>query len=233
MTKTLCNTCPHTSFCLPNRLEVIEQAQLNKIITKHKTLKRGEQLFEQGHRFQHFYGTNAGALKQCQTTADGREQIFGFYFPGELIGFDAIDSGHYSYNAIALCDTVACEIPFTKLMALAENSANLAHQLITLMSRRINTTECIPANSSATERIAAFLLNLQHRINSSEPNNISIHLPMSRQEIGNYLGLAVETVSRVITHLQKSGLITARHKTIELLDLDQLKAIVGSETQLA
>ncbi len=222
----ICLNCSVAQLCLPMGLGRADLVKLDKVVKQRRTVKRGEYLFRRGEKFQNFYAIRQGSFKSYILTEDGREQIHGFYLLGELIGFDAVDTGHYICSAQALeCSTI-CEIPFEKLLAVASQIATLQRQIISLMSQRLKSGVSIPSNSNANERLAAFLLNITARLDRRDPAlREHYYLPMSRQEIGNFLGLAVETVSRVFTQFQKDQILSADGKRIRIDDYRRLQVM--------
>lgn len=218
-----CLNCSVAQLCLPMGLNHTDSDKLNNVVKRRRTVKRGEYLFRRGDKFQNFYAISKGSFKNCTLTEDGREQIHGFYLSGELIGFDAVDTGYYICSAQALENSTVCEIPFEKLLFVASEVAGLQRQIINLMSQRLKNDASIPSNGDANERLAAFLLNITARLNRREPTLRDYYLPMSRQEIGNFLGFAVETVSRLFTQFQNDRILTVNGKRIWIEDYRQLQ----------
>lgn len=206
--------------------------QLDAIVKRNRPLHRGDHLFRQGDTFQYIYVVKTGTVKTFDPGEDGSEQVLGFHLPGELIGLDAIETGKHHCSAKILETTAVCEIPFNKLEALSSVLPSLQHQMYRLLSREIGHDEdmlTLLGKRNAEERLASFLLSLSSRFQRRGFSPSDFYLSMSRHEIGNYLGLAVETVSRLFTRFQDEGLLIVERKHIQLLDIERLKQILTNE----
>jgi CRP/FNR family transcriptional regulator len=229
--RVACLECSLNEICLPVGLESAELDQLDAIIERKRPLSRGEHLFHTEEPFQAIYAVRAGSLKTYASSEDGQEQVMGFHLPGELIGLDAIARNHYPLSARALETTSVCEIPFSNLEDLSRQLPGLQHELLRVMSREIHDDEqnmLILGQKSAEERLAAFLIGLSNRFRRRGFSANQFNLSMSRGDIGNYLGLALETVSRLFTRFQNDGLLRVDRKHIELLDRDRLCDFSGA-----
>ncbi len=225
-----CDSCGLVSLCLPFALNPSEAEQLEKIIEKSPPLKKGSHLFHQGDPFTSIFAVRAGTIKTYTVTNEGEEQITGFYFPGELIGLNAIDTISYPISAKVLETTTVCEIPYDDLDQLSDKVPELRRQLIHSMGKEIREEQqmmLLLSKKTAEERVATFLLKLSNRYKRRGYSASVFRLSMSRNEIGNYLGLAVETVSRIFSRFQKQQLIKVEGKEIEVLSLDQLSESAG------
>lgn len=225
-----CSNCGLLSLCLPYALKPGEAEQLEKIIEKSPPLKKGSHLFHQGEPFTSIFAVRAGTIKTYTVTNQGEEQITGFYFPGELIALNAIDTQHYPISAKVLETTTVCEIPYDQLDRLSEQVPELRRQLIRSMGKEIREEQqmmMLLSKKTAEERVATFLLKLSDRYKRRGYSPSIFRLSMSRNEIGNYLGLAVETVSRIFSRFQKQHLIRVEGKEIEVLSLDELRQTSG------
>lgn len=225
-----CNNCSLTDLCIPVGVKNTDMEMLDEIIVRHTPLKRGQYWFRAGDRFRAIYAVRSGCLKTCVTTGAGEEQICGFHLPGEIIGLDAIDSGYYKSSAKVLQSSSVCEIPFEQLERMFSDAPSLQHQMLRIMSREIDNEQwliTLLGKSAADARVAAFLCNLSNRFAVRGYSASQFVLGMPRHDIGNYLGLAVETVSRVITRFQKENLLTASGKQIHIHNLKQLYDITG------
>jgi CRP/FNR family transcriptional regulator len=228
--KVACGECTLNAICLPVGVDAADLEKLDAIIDRKRPLARGEHLFRNGDRFQSLYAVRSGSLKTYATSADGQEQVMGFLLPGELVGLDAIADGYHPLAARALETTSLCEIPFPDLASLSSKLPTLQQQLMRIMSREIRDDEqnmIVLGQKSAEERLAAFLVSLSGRFRRRGFSPNQFNLSMSRGDIGNYLGLALETVSRLFTRFQNEGLLRVDRKHIELLDLDRLHAYSG------
>jgi len=227
-----CKDCTLSGMCLPLALEADELETLDSIVKRGRPLKKGEMLFRQGDPFNSLYALRSGAVKTYNLSDGGEEQITGFHLASELIGLSGMDSQVYPLSAVALETTSVCEIPFERLDDLTATMPQLRKQLMRLMSREIRDDQqmmLLLSRKTADERIATLLINLSARFRARGYSAKSFRLAMSRNEIGNYLGLAVETVSRVFTRFQQQGLIAADGRQVEILDHTQLCALAGGQ----
>ncbi len=218
-----CENCSLAKLCLPVSLAPQEMESLNSIIKKRLILERGKTLFNVGDSFSKLYAVHSGSFKAIMPTYYGKEQITSFYLPGELMGFDAIQSDQHQVNAIALETSSVCEIPFNGLLQLAGNIPNLQRQLIKIMSHKFNPDSNVNLNSNADERVASLLLALSSRFAQRGFSAVQFNLSMSRQDMANYLGLATETVSRIFTQMQEEKILQVNRKEIHILDFRQLQ----------
>lgn len=225
-----CQTCSLSSLCLPVSLNMAEMSRLDDIIEKSRPQKKGEHLFHQGDTFESVYAIRAGSIKSYTLTNEGEEQITGFYFPGELVGLSGFDNNTYPVSAKVLETTTVCEIPFSNLDNLCGQLPELRRQLMRTMSKEIRDDQqmmMLLSKKNAEERVATFLVKLSQRYQARGYSAQKFRLSMSRNEIGNYLGLAVETVSRIFTRFQKTGLIQVDGKEIDLQNLNELLMLAG------
>jgi CRP/FNR family transcriptional regulator len=171
----------------------------------------------------------SGAFKTYIVSEDGEEQVTGFYLPGEIIGMDSTNTEFYSCSAKALEKSNVCEIPFVQFEDLATKIPTLQHHFFQLMSKEIRESRQLSmllSKNTAEERIASLLISLSERFKRRKLSPLQFRLPMPRNDIGNYLGLAVETVSRVFTRFQKTGIISVQGREIILNDIESLKAMI-------
>lgn len=228
--KTACKSCKLHDLCLPLGLDMGDIDKLDEIIKRRKPLQKGEYLFHSGHQFHSIYAVRSGSIKTYSESEQGDEQVTGLYLPGELLGLDAIHNHEHPCSAVALETTSLCEIPFDILEELSEKIPNLYHQLFRIMSKEIasdQTLLMLMAQKNAEERLAAFLVNLSSRLKQRSFSETEFYLSMSRKDIGNYLGLTIETISRTFSRFQSEGLLTTQRKYVNILELDALKAIAG------
>ena len=238
--KQACSGCSLQQLCLPLGISGDDLQRLDALIKRHRPLTRGHHVFHLGDEFRALYAIRCGSVKTYTITEDGSEQITGFHLPGEIIGLDAINSNRHPCGAKALETTSVCDIPFNRLEELAQLIPGLARQLLRIMSREIQADEellTLLGKKSAEERLASLLLSLSKRFQQRGFSSREFHLSMSRNDIGNYLGLAVETVSRLFTRFQQQELIEVQNKYIRLQNMEQLQEIAGlgecGKTQLA
>ncbi|WP_300731511.1 fumarate/nitrate reduction transcriptional regulator Fnr [Pseudomonas sp.] len=229
-----CKDCSLAPLCLPLSLNLEDMDALDEIVKRGRPLKKGEFLFRQGDKFGSVYAVRSGALKTFSLSGAGEEQITGFHLPSELVGLSGMDTESYPVSAQALETTPVCEIPFERLDELSVQLPQLRRQLMRIMSREIRDDQqmmLLLSKKTADERIATFLVNLSARFRARGFSANQYRLSMSRNEIGNYLGLAVETVSRVFTRLQADGLITAEGKEVHIIDPIKLCALAGGSQE--
>lgn len=225
-----CKDCSLSGMCLPLALKTDELDTLDEIVKRGRPLKKGEMLFRQGEPFSSIYALRSGAIKTFSLSDTGEEQITGFHLASEMIGLSGMDDQQYPVSAMALETTSVCEIPFERLDDLTAVMPQLRKQVMRLMSREIREDQqmmLLLSKKTADERIATLLINLSARFRARGYSAKSFRLAMSRNEIGNYLGLAVETVSRVFTRFQQQGLIAAEGKQINILEHTELCALAG------
>jgi CRP/FNR family transcriptional regulator len=225
-----CGNCRLASICLPLALEQDDIEQLDSIIQRSKPLQKHQHLYREGDDFQSVYAVRSGTLKAYKTTDDGREQVTGFYFPGEILGMDGISNNTHASSAKSLETAAVCEIPFTSLEKLSALMPSLQRHFFQLMSREITEDQqliTLLSKNSADERVASLMLSISTRNGRRKLSATQFRLPMSRVDIGNYLGLTVETVSRVFSRMQKMDMLRVDNKEIEILDLDGLRGMAN------
>ncbi len=228
--KTVCSSCTLRELCLPIGLSHPEVEALEGLIYPRRTCRRGEHLYRAGVPFQSLYAIRSGFFKTHVIHEDGREQVTGFYMMGEMMGLDGISADSHTCNAVALEDSEVCEVPFDKLEELSRNLPSLQHHIHKMMSREIvrdHGVMLLLGSMKAEERLATFLLNLSQRFQARGYSPDSFHLRMTREEIGSYLGLKLETVSRIFSRFHEDRLINVQNKFIELTDVAGLQRVVG------
>ncbi len=196
-----------------------------------RRVKRGDALYRMGEEFEFLYAIRSGFFKTRVLLEDGRDHVTGFRMIGELLGFDGIGAQRHASDAIALEDSEVCAIDYERVLAMAHSKPQLARELQRLMSQEIVREQGVMAllgTMQADERVAAFLLSLSARMKARGYSPTCFVLRMTREEIGSYLGLKLETVSRVLGRLQGTGLVRIEHnKEVTLLDLTRLRGMVG------
>lgn len=218
-----CAKCTFAPFCLSDKKHARSIKPGNNPLNRQRVLRRHEVFCQPKNKFQNLYVIQEGAVKTYQVEADGKELIRGFYFAGEILGYEAIATGHYLFSAVALQETLVCEIPYENFLELVHSKSTLQKRALYLISKQLSVGSYL-LSTTAEQRVAAFLLDLSERLHPFKTQT-ELVLPMSRQDIGNYLRLTAETVSRVISRLQKQYIIAIQHKHLDLLQLDQLKQI--------
>jgi CRP/FNR family transcriptional regulator len=229
--KVACSNCSLRELCLPLGLSADEIERMETMVSGRRGVQRGERLFRQGDRFEALYAVRTGFFKTCASSPEGRDQVTGFQMAGEVLGLDGICTDSHTVDAVALEDSQVCVIPFHDLERLSREFNGLQRHVHRLMSREIVRDQgmmLLLGSMRAEERLAAFLLNLTQRLRVRGFSQSSLVLRMTREEIGSYLGLKLETVSRTFSKFQEQGLLEVRQRQIRLLDTPRLQALVGS-----
>lgn len=222
-----CGDCRLSSICLPISMQIDDIDRIDRIIKRGRPLQKGDYLFRAGDEFTSVYAVRSGSLKTLTITDSGEEQITGFFLPGEVMGLDGIGHSKHTNSAIALETAAVCEIPFPQMTELTLQIPSLQQHFFQLMSREITHEQqlvTLLSKNTAEERVASLLLSISSRNQRRQLSGTRFRLSMSRADIGNFLGLTVETVSRVFSRLQKLGVIEVDKKEIAVNDLDSLKS---------
>lgn len=220
-----CSDCGLDRLCLPVGIGAEDLPRLDDIVRRRRPLRRGDCLYRADEPFHTVYAVRSGSLKTFTVSGDGREQVTGFYLPGELVALDAIGAGVYPTSARALETSSICEVDWEDLATLSLKIGGLQRQLMRTMSREIAQDQQMMAllgGRPAEQRLAALLCNLAERFGRRGFSSQTFRLSMSRGEIGSYLGLAVETVSRVFTRLQTEGLLSVERRLVRIRDPEHL-----------
>jgi CRP/FNR family transcriptional regulator len=228
--KTACSSCSLRELCLPMGLSREEIEQLDQLVYTRRRVRRGETIYRAGDPFNSLYAVRTGFFKSNVILEDGRDQVTGFHMPGEILGLDGIGTESHTCNAHALEDGEVCVIPFARLEEVSREVRNLQHQFHKVMSREIVRDQGVMmllGTMRAEERLAAFLINLSQRFVARGYSPSEFHLRMTREEIGSYLGLKLETVSRIFSKFQSEGLIAVQQKHNRILDTDGLKHLLA------
>ena len=226
-----CHDCSMSTLCIPVALNSNELDQLDEIIERKKPIQKGELIFKSGDELKSLFAIRSGTVKSYTITEQGEEQITGFHLAGDVVGFDGIQTEKHQSFAQALETSMVCEIPFTTLDELSATMPKLRKQIMRLMSNEITNDQdmiLLLSKKSAEERLAAFLSNLASRFGDRGFSPKEFRLTMTRTDIGNYLGLTVETISRILGRFQKSELIEVNGKYITIKNFDELKNMAGT-----
>lgn len=227
--KVACSQCNLQELCLPYGLSETDISLLDDLVGARRKIKRQQHLYHAGAAFEAIYAVRAGSFKTDVLLEDGREQVTGFQMTGEILGLDGISGEIHSCNAVALEDSEVCVIPYARLEELSRQVEALQHQFHKVMSREIvrdHGVMMLLGSMRAEERLAAFLLNLSQRFTARGFSPAEFHLRMTREEIGSYLGLKLETVSRAFSRFQEEKLIAVQQKHIRILDIAGLKRLL-------
>ena len=228
--KVACSSCNLRELCLPVGMSHDQLERLDTMVATRRTVPRGDTLFRVGDDFAALYAVRTGFFKTCVSSEDGRDQVTGFQMAGELLGLDGIGTERHTCDAVALEDSQVCVIPFGDLENLSREFSDLQRQFHKIMSREIvrdHGVMLLLGSMRAEERLAAFLVNLTQRLKTRGFSESSLILRMTREEIGSYLGLKLETVSRTFSKFQDDGLLEVKQRHIRVLDAAALQKLVN------
>ncbi|AJY10502.1 helix-turn-helix domain-containing protein [Burkholderia dolosa] len=223
-----CSICAMRSVCLPPHLTAAEYGRLDAIICSTRQVRQGDALFRTDDPFQSLYTVRAGSFKTVMMHRDGREQVTGFQIAGETLGMDGIGSGRHCCDAVALEDSVVCIVPFDELEAACREIKPMQHFLYRLLSSEIvreSSQMLLLGTMSAEQRVAHFLLNLSSRFDARGYSASEFNLRMTREEIGCYLGMKLETVSRMFSRFHRDALVETRGKRVRIIDAQALARV--------
>jgi CRP/FNR family transcriptional regulator, anaerobic regulatory protein len=231
--KIACSSCNLRELCLPVGFPKPLLERLDTLVATRRSVRRGETLLRTGERFEALYAVRAGFFKTRVSPHGGRDQVTGFQMAGELLGLDGIGTDRHTCDAVALEDSQVCQIPYAQLEQLSREFPELQHQFHKILGREIvrdRVTMLLLGGMRAEERLAAFLLNMTQRLEERGFSPTSLLLRMTREEIGNYLGLKLETVSRCFSKLHDDGVLHVRQRHVQVLDRAALARRVDGET---
>jgi len=228
--KTVCSTCSLREICMPMGLSQTDLDKVDGLVQVRRSVKRGDHVFRSGESFHALYAVRAGFFMTSSLTEDGRDQVTGFQMAGELLGMDGIGSGKHACDAVALEDSELCVIPFPTFEELSLQIPALQQHMHRVMSREIvrdHGVMMLLGSMRAEERLAAFLMNLSQRYSARGFSANEFILRMTREAIGSYLGLKLETVSRLFSKLQEDGIITVNQKRVSITNVARLRSLVN------
>ena len=226
--RVACSNCNLRELCLPVGLSANELTELDALVSNRRRIKKGTPLYTEGAEFQSLFAIRSGFFKTRVTTPDGRDQVTGFQMTGEILGLDGIVNEKHSCDAIALEDSEVCVMPFSRIEEISRSVRSLQNHMHKIMSREIVKDQSIMmllGGMRAEERLAAFLMNLIQRLSARGFSKTELILRMTREEIGNYLGMKLETVSRTFSKFADEGLIEVHQKHLLIKKPDELKKI--------
>jgi CRP/FNR family transcriptional regulator len=229
-----CTSCNLHEMCLPGGVCLDELQRVEGIVYARRRVKRGEALFKAGDEFHSIYAIRSGFFKTSLIDNDGREQVTGFFMGGELVGMEGVGSGRYNGNAIALEDSEVCVMPFGLVEQMSRELPSLQRHLHSVLAREIvrdHGVMMLLGSMRAEERLATFLINLSRRFVRRGYSSLDFHLRMTREELGSYLGLKLETVSRLFSQFQKDGLIEVNQKHVRILDIAGLEGLLAASAK--
>ena len=226
-----CSNCNLRELCLPVGLSASDLERLDGLVAMRHKVRRGDALFRSGDPFEAVYAVRAGFFKTCASTEDGRDQVTGFMMAGDLMGLDGIGHDRHRCDAVALEDSQVCVIPYAELENLSREFSDLQRQFHRIMSREIVRDQGVMlllGGMRAEERLAAFLLNLTQRLQARGFSPSALVLRMTREDIGTYLGMKVETVSRCFSRFQADGVLEVQARQIRIRDHAALRRLVNA-----
>ena len=232
--KVACSNCNLRELCMPMGLSANDLERLDDLVTTRRKIKKGTTLFSNGDKFTSLYAIRTGFFKTCLASEDGRDQVTGFQMAGEIIGLDGIVNDQHSCDAIALEDAEVCVMPFDRIEEISREVTALQHHVHKIMSREIvreHGVMLLLGSMRAEERLAAFLLNLVQRLHSRGFSQTELVLRMTREEIGSYLGLKLETVSRTFSKFVDDGIVEVNQRHVKILNAEALQRLVNTQPQ--
>jgi CRP/FNR family transcriptional regulator len=230
--KVACSNCNLRELCMPMGLNDDEMKRIDEVVATRRKIPRGETLFRNGEKFNALYAIRTGFFKTCISSEDGRDQVTGFQMAGEIIGLDGIVSDQHTCDAVALEDAEVCVMTFDRIEELSREINALQRHVHKIMSREIvreHGVMLLLGSMRAEERLAAFLLNLVQRLHARGFSQSELVLRMTREEIGSYLGLKLETVSRTFSKFVEDGIVEVKQRHVRILNTDALKLLVNPQ----
>lgn len=229
-----CSNCNLRELCMPMGLDPEQMQRVEEVVATRRKVKRGEMLFQNGEAFTSLYAIRTGFFKTCVATEDGRYQVTGFQMAGEIVGLDGIVTNHHSCDAIALENAEVCVMPFNRLEEISREVTALQSHVHKVMSREIvreHSVMLLLGSMRAEERLAAFILNLVQRLHARGFSSSELILRMTREEIGSYLGLKLETVSRTFSKFVEDGMVEVKQRHVRIIDPDALQRLVNTSRE--
>ena len=230
--RVACSSCNLRELCMPMGLSDDELGKVDGLVANRRRIKRGSSLFHSGDKFTNLYAIRTGFFKTCITSEDGRDQVTGFQMAGEVMGLDGIVNDRHTCDAIALEDADVCLLPFDRIEELSTEIPGLQRHVHKIMSREIvreHGVMLLLGSMRAEERLAAFLLNLVQRLHARGFSQTELVLRMTREEIGSYLGLKLETVSRTFSKFVEEGIVEVKQRHVRIVNADALKQLVNPQ----
>lgn len=228
--KVACSNCNMRELCMPMGLSNDDLDRIDDLVTTRRKVKRGDVLFHSGEKFTNLFAIRTGFFKTCITSEDGRAQVTGFQMAGEIVGLDGIVNDTHTCDAVALEDAEVCVMPFDRIEEISREVNSLQRHVHKIMSREIvreHGVILLLGSMRAEERLAAFLLNLVQRLHARGFSQSELILRMSREEIGSYLGMKIETVSRTFSKFVEENIVEVKQRHVRIVNTDALKDIVN------
>lgn len=227
-----CSHCALSDICLPLGIGKDELKKLEQLVQNSQVQHDGDVVLHQGDPFSKIVAVKSGMYKSIKLTPDGQETIIGFHLPGELIGLDAIYPQEYTSSTVALTSSVLCQLDYDQLTELSAQIPPLQRQLINLLSKEINTSNAFHSEQTAEQKLASFIRNLAARYEVRGYSGTELVLAMTRQDIANHLGMAAETVSRLLKRFQDKNVLRIKHREVTILDPEELLRLTGCEAPI-
>ena len=227
---THCSTCKMGSVCLPVGMPSTEVAKLDELVKERLRVEKGPSLFQHGTALDALFSVRTGSMKSQIVEASGQQQITGFFLPGEIVGLDGMLDGIHSSTAIAMEDSEVCVVKLEDIDEISRYVPSLQHQVRRLMSKEIARSHQVLlalGSMRSEQRLAAFLINLSQRLTALGYSPTDFVMRMSREEIGNYLGLTLETISRLFSRFARDGVIRVNQREVKILDMAALNELLG------
>lgn len=228
--KVSCSQCSLSELCFPHDMDSDGINELDKVVDRINSDKFGDYLYREGDVCTAIYAVRSGSIKTTKQNESGESQIVGFHLPGELLGFDGFATDQYGCSAQFLETSSVCKLPLNKLESLCKEIPTLQHQMRRIMGLEVKSDHellLMLGKMNSDEKLATFLLNMSRRMKQRHWKELEFNLSMPRQDIANYLGLAVETVSRLMTQFDEKGIIKVDKRNIKITDIEALKCIVS------
>jgi CRP/FNR family transcriptional regulator len=217
-------------FCLPVGIDAQDMTKVDGLVDTRVRLKKGDHIYQQGQKMDALYSVRFGTLKSENSLADGRAQVTGFHLPGEIVGLDGMGENIHTSNSVALEDSEVCMIKLDELENLSRQVPSLQTQFHRILSREISQDHqhlLALGSMRAEERLANFLLNLSDRLALRGYSANEFNLKMSREDIGSYLGVQLETISRLFSRFAETGMIQIKQRHVKLIDTAALEQLAG------
>lgn len=227
-----CSHCSLSEICLPLGVSKSDLDKLEKLVQNSQVQHDGDVVLHQGDPFDKIYAVKSGMYKSTKLSPDGHETIIGFHLPGELVGLDAIYPKEYTSSMVSLTSSVLCQMDYDQLTDLSAHIPALQRQLMSLLSKEINTSNALNSELTAEQKLASFIHNLAMRYEVRGYSGKELVLAMTRQDIANHLGMAAETISRLLKRFQDKGVLKIKHREVKILDSDHLLRLTGCEVPM-
>jgi CRP/FNR family transcriptional regulator len=228
-----CSKCNLRELCLPGGLDAEDLSRIENVVYARRRVKRGEALYQAGAEFNALYAIHSGSFKTSLFDGEGHEQVSGFFMGGELLGLEGLGAGLYNAAAVALEDSEVCVLPYALIEELAREVPALQRRLHAVLAREIvrdHGVMMLLGTMRSEQRLATFLLNLSARSVRRGYSSSEFHLRMTREEMGSYLGLKLETVSRLFSQFHDAGLIEVDHKHVRILEVRGLERMLNERS---